>query len=137
MPFILSSDIYDKRVIMLNGFEKETKDLTEYEEDVLLPLMIQGFENHVGADRAITNREICGKLRAKGYDVTEVRVRKIVNYIRTHNLVPRLMATGKGYYITNEPGELLGYISSLKGRREAISEVINVMQQQYMKMTGT
>ena len=50
MLFTLSSDIYDKRVIMLTGFEKETKDLTEYEEDVLLPLMIQGFENHVGAD---------------------------------------------------------------------------------------
>lgn len=122
---------------MIEGFEKETADLTEYEESVLLPLMIKGFRNHIGADRAITNREICNKLRAKGYDISEVRVRKIVNHIRTHNLVPRLMATGKGYYITNEPSELIGYISSLKGRREALNEVINVMQQQYEALTGS
>lgn len=122
---------------MIDGFEKETKDLTDYEKGVLLPLMIKGFMHHVGEENAVTNKLICEKMQAKGFDINEVRVRKIINFIRTNNLVPRLMATGKGYYITNEPRELLRYISSLKGRQEAISEVINVMEQQYKQLTGS
>jgi len=125
---------------MIEGFEKQTKDLTDYEKRVLLPLMIKGLSHHVGAENAITNSEICMKLSAKGYDnINEVRVRKIINYIRNNNLVPRLMATYKGYYVTNDPAELYSYISSLSGRIAAISQIRDAMIQNYenLKMYGS
>jgi hypothetical protein len=125
---------------MIEGFEKQTKDLTDYEKRVLLPLMIKGLSHHVGAENAITNSEICMKLSAKGYDnINEVRVRKIINYIRNNNLVPRLMATYKGYYVTNDPAELYSYISSLSSRIAAISQIRDAMIQNYenLKMYGS
>ena len=124
---------------MIEGFEKQTKDLTDYEKRILLPLMIKGLGHHIGAENAITNSEICMKLSAKGYDINEVRVRKIINYIRNNNLVPRLMATHQGYYVTNDPAELYSYINSLSGRIAAISQIRDVMIQNYenLKMYGS
>lgn len=119
---------------MIDGFEKETKDLTDYEKDVLLPIMIRGFSHHVGTENAITNKQICEKMQVKGFDVNDVRVRKIINHIRTHNLVPRLMATGKGYYITNNSSELLSYISSLDGRIHAITQIRDAIKQNYEEL---
>ena len=117
---------------MINGFEKYTKDLNDYEKKTLLPIMCKCFANHIGKENAVTNSVICEKMNDKGFEkVSEARVRKIINYIRTNNLVPRLMASGSGYYITNNPNELKDYISSLKGRKEAIEGVISAVQKQY------
>jgi hypothetical protein len=117
---------------MINGFEKQTHDLTNYERNTLLPIMCKCFSHHIGKENAVTNSVICEKMNNKGYEkVTEARVRKIINHIRTNNLVPRLMASGNGYYITNSPSELRDYISSLKGRKEAIEGVICAVQKQY------
>ena len=117
---------------MINGFEKQTHDLTNYERNTLLPIMCKCFSHHIGKENAVTNSVICEKMNNKGYEkVTEARVRKIINYIRTNNIVPRLMASGSGYYITNNPSELKDYISSLKGRKEAIEGVICAVQKQY------
>ena len=117
---------------MLEGFSKQTHDLTDYEKNTLLPIMCKCFSQHVGKENAVTNNVICEKMNSKGYEkVSEARVRKIINYIRTKNLVPRLMASGSGYYITNNPDELKDYISSLKGRKEAIEGVIQAVQKQY------
>lgn len=116
---------------MIEGFEKQTKELTDYERNILLPIMCKCFKNHQGKENAITNSLICEKMTAKGYDVSEVRVRKIINQIRTYHLVPRLMATNQGYYITDDPAELNTYLQSLIGRRNAIQEVIDAVKIQY------
>lgn len=117
---------------MINGFEKFTKDLNDYEKNTLLPIMCKCFANHIGKENAVTNATICEKMNDKGYEkVSEARVRKIINYIRTNNLVPRLMASGNGYYITNNSDELKDYIESLIGRKEAIEGVICAVQKQY------
>ena len=117
---------------MIEGFSKQTHNLTDYEKNTLLPIMCKCFEKHIGKENAVTNATICEKMNAKGYEkVSEARVRKIINYIRTKNLVPRLMASGSGYYITNNPDELKDYIESLIGRKEAIEGVIQAVQKQY------
>ena len=116
---------------MIEGFEKQTKELTDYERNILLPIMCRCFKNHRGKENAITNSLICEKMTAKGYDVSEVRVRKIINQIRTYHLVPRLMATNQGYYITDDLAELNTYLQSLIGRRNAIQEVIDAVKIQY------
>lgn len=83
---------------MLHGFENETRPLNGYEKSTLLPIIVRGLANRTGAANAVSNGHICISLRNKGYKVTEVRIRKIINHIRTHGLVACLIASGKGYY---------------------------------------
>ena len=108
---------------MLELFEDYTYDLTEYEREKLLPLFIEGFENRVGVKRAVTNKQIVERLRKKQYLINDARVRKIINHIRMKNLVPGLMASSRGYYITTDPREIERYVRSLEGRESAIREV--------------
>lgn len=115
---------------MINGFEKQTEKLTDYEKEVLLPVMVKCLERKVGKENAVTNAYMCVRMNAKGYEIGEARVRKIINHIRTNNLVPRLMASSCGYYVTNDENELKSYIASLKGREDAIRAMRNAVEEQ-------
>ncbi len=115
---------------MLKGFEIETAPLSEYEEKVLLPVMVRGLHNKFGKGMAVKNGYICDRLKAAGYDITEARVRKLISYIRINGLVPRLMASSAGYYISNDRKELADYIGSLKGRELAIRAVREALEEQ-------
>ena len=115
---------------MIKGFENETKPLTNYERDVLLPVVVNGLKGKIGAAKAVSNSHICKSLRAAGYDVTEVRIRKIINHIRVNGLVFFLIASGKGYYIAEKRQEVAEYIESLKGRENAIKAVRISMEKQ-------
>ena len=119
---------------MIQNFIKETSELTKYEAEVLLPIIVMCLQHHIGKDKAVTNRQICERMKKKGYDLTETRVRKIVNRIRTNNLVECLIATSKGYYVTHNKKELENYIKSLKGREEAIRMVRESLEQQTRKL---
>lgn len=115
---------------MIYGFENETKPLSGYEQDTLLPIIVRGLMNKVGAASAVSNSHICISLRNKGYKVTEVRIRKIINHIRTHSLVTCLIASGKGYYRAENRQEVVDYIESLKGRENAIKAVRMALEKQ-------
>ena len=107
---------------MITSFEEQTHPLTEYEREVLLPIMVLGFKTKVGIERCITNPQICKALKSKGYDVTEPRIRKIVFYIRNKNLVPKLIASSKGYWIATKKEEVEIWVMSLQSRLEAMQE---------------
>jgi hypothetical protein len=107
---------------MITSFEEQTHPLTEYEREVLLPIMVLGFKTKVGIERCITNPQICKALKSKGYDVTEPRIRKIVFYIRNNNLVPKLIASSKGYWIATKKEEVEIWVMSLQSRLEAMQE---------------
>ena len=119
---------------MIQNFIKEISELTKYEAEVLLPIIALCLQHHIGKDKAVTNRQICERMKKKGYDLTETRVRKIVNRIRTNNLVECLIATSRGYYVTHDQKELENYIKSLKGREEAIRLVREALEQQSRKL---
>ena len=108
---------------MLKGFDKETAPLTEYEEKVLLPVVIRGLSTKFGKYDAVTNNHIIKCLREKVYRIDAVRLRKIINYIRTKDLIPGLIATSDGYYIATTEQELIEYEESLRGREDAIRAV--------------
>lgn len=108
---------------MIQGFSEETKPLTPYENDVMLPVIIQGLQTKVGKARAITNQEICTALKKRGYRIDNARLRKIINHIRVNGMVIGLIATSDGYYIAEKKSELEMYLESLKGREEAIRAV--------------
>jgi len=119
---------------MIENFEKETKELTDYEKWTLLPIMVKCLSKHKGKDRVISNSQMCIKMAECGYQMSDVRVRKIINHIRINALVECLIATGKGYYVAENAKEVKTYISSLKSREEAITAMRMAMEEQLKRM---
>lgn len=108
---------------MIKGFNSETAPLTEYEGNVLLPLVLRGLKTKIGKENAVTNRTIVQRLNIAGYTVTEPRIRKLINHIRMTDLLPGLIATSGGYFLATSEAELLDYEQSLIGREDAIKQV--------------
>ena len=115
---------------MLNGFHDQTKELTEYERNTLLPIIISGLQRKVGIENAITSKEIESKLNLKGYDVSGARLRKLINFIRINGLIDCLIASSKGYWIEDDKDKLLKYINSLEQRAESIMHVAECLKNQ-------
>lgn len=107
----------------IKGFDNETQPLSEYEEKTILPLVLEGLKTKLGRNNAVTNRTIVMRLNIAGYTTTEPRIRKIINYIRTADLMPGLIATSSGYFLATSEAELLDYEESLLGREDAIKQV--------------
>lgn len=115
---------------MIKGFS-ETDPLSDYELKTVLPQIVRGLLRKVGKANAITNSAIVRGMKANlNLSLTEARVRKIINHIRCHDLVPCLIATSNGYYIAESEQELREYETSLLGREEAISNVRLAIQRQ-------
>ena len=108
---------------MIKGFTEQTKPLSPYEMEMLVPRIISGLQKVVGKEKAITNSKIVALLKKEGYKLSEARVRKIINHIRVNGLVERVIATSDGYYIATSEEEMVEYIESLKGREDAIRAV--------------
>ena len=107
---------------MIKGFSEQTEPLNEYEQDTLLPIIIRGLRARIGKESAVINRYIVSQLKPT-YNVSEARVRKIINHIRTADLIPGLIATSDGYFIAETEKELRDYEESLLGRELAIRQV--------------
>ena len=119
---------------MLYGFEQQTGKLTDYEKNVLLPVMVKCLERKIGKENAVTNAYMCDRMNENGYDIGEARVRKIINYIRINGLVPCLMASSSGYYVTTDAGELSAYVTTLQGREDAIRAVRKAVEEQLQEL---
>lgn len=115
---------------MINGFTQQTEPLNEYERNTLLPVICRGLANKVGEARAITNTAITRAMKGAGYQLTEARLRKIINHIRITGMIRWLIATSKGYYIATSRQEMEDYIGSLRGREMAIRAVRESMEAQ-------
>ena len=117
---------------MIQGFKTQTEPLTDYERDTLLPVICRGLVTKVGEAKAITNTAITRAMKGAGYQLTEARLRKIINHIRVAGLIKWLVATSKGYYIATSRQEMEDYIGSLRGREEAIRAVRESMEKQLL-----
>lgn len=107
---------------MIPTFENQTHKLTEYEYNVIMPILVVGLKKKLGKSKAVTNPKICNSLKQKGYKVSEPRIRKIIYFIRQYNLVPMLIASSKGYWVTNDVNEIKDWLESLKSRIKAMEE---------------
>jgi hypothetical protein len=123
---------------MIKGFEEQTHELTEYEINNIVPILVEGLNKRVGKDRAITNPVICKHLT--GFysikKINEPRVRKCIHFIRQRNLVPRLIATSKGYWVATSLQELLDWQTTLKGRINAMAKTYEYATLQIENWTG-
>jgi hypothetical protein len=85
----------------------------------MVPMFVRCFSAH-SKSNPIKAPEIIKRLKEKGSKISEPRLRKIVNYIRTMGMIP-LIATSKGYYVSFEMPDIQDQISSLKERANSIN----------------
>lgn len=114
---------------MINGFEKETASLNEYERNTLLPI-IASWLIETNSSEPIVNRVATQWLRDRGYECTEARFRKVVSTIRLENIVSNVIATSKGYYVSDDAGEIAEYITSLRERAGSINAIADALTKQ-------
>lgn len=108
---------------MIHGFQKETSPLTEQEQSIL-PIFITSLRRHIGPDNAVSSSSIAEGLKRYGAgNVSGARIRKIINHIRTHHLVPCLVSSSKGYYVCNSVSDYDQYLLSLEERASSILAV--------------
>jgi hypothetical protein len=112
---------------MIKNFEKITSELTDKEKELVHPI-IEGFKRYT-KENPIKAQDVV--LRFNSYrnsrDLTEPRLRKIVNFIRTNGMLP-LIATSNGYYVSTDPQEIQDQIKSLIQRSNAILNCANGLQ---------
>ena len=115
---------------MITNFERETHELTEYELDILMPIILKGLSTKIGKHNAITNKAICKAMDTIGHKLHDARLRKLIHHIRAHDLILNLIATSKGYYIATTTKEVEDYIKSLSERINSIEFIRQSIQRQ-------
>ena len=108
---------------MITNFEEYTHELTS-EEMEILQLVIYGFRaykktNPIKAELIVKRMNLY--LENNGYKIrlTQPRLRKLVNYIRSNGLLP-LIANSHGYFTTDCKQTIQEQIKSLKERANSI-----------------
>jgi hypothetical protein len=114
---------------MIENFEYITIELTDDEKKLIQP-MIAGFKKRT-AENPIKAPDIVKAINISFYDTgvlknkfSEVKLRKIANYIRSYSLLP-LIATSKGYYTSYNPEDIESQIRSLGQRVSSIQSCMN------------
>ncbi len=120
---------------MKKELKKGTRPLTNYHQNVLLPILMKGLEMKKGKMNAVTSKQIVNGLRSQGLKINHRDVCMLINHIRTNDLVVGLMASSStGYYITNSEQDFMDYEQSLLGREKAIRKVRMSIQRQRRSM---
>lgn len=115
---------------MIYGFTKQTKPLTASEKEAV-GIIVAVLSKAHGIKNAVRSPDLaimCG--------LNTVRIRKVVNYIRTQGLVPCLIASSFGYYIAENAEEVIAYEESLRGRESAIRQVRERIEEQRVRKFG-
>lgn len=112
---------------MITNFEHYTLELTD-EEKKLIPLLINGFSKRT-KDNPIKAPELIQRMNENREKygiktITEPRLRKLCNFIRSKGILP-LIATSDGYYCSHDKTEIQRQIQSLIERADAIYNSAN------------
>jgi len=116
---------------MLTGFEKLTKELNDDELNKV-DTIVKGLGARIGKNNAITSSRICDKM-----NLTAVRLRKIIHFIRINGLLFGLCSNSKGYYMASNLDELDECIISLKQRIRSQVDVLNELEKQTVMFGGS
>lgn len=85
--------------------------LEEYEIKTIAPMVVETLKSKVGISNCIKGHIILSWLHACGHDINPGRFRLIINYIRSNDLIVGLVASGKGYYRTDDPAVIKKWIA--------------------------
>ena len=103
--------------------KNKSHSLSNYELNVLLPILKKGLEKKNGRINAVKGKQIIEGLKSHGLKISERQMQRLINHIRMNDLIAGLMASSKGYYISCSAEELMDYENRLLSREEAIKEV--------------
>lgn len=79
----------------------------------------------------ITNNDLRAIMMAKHQiHLSQIQMRKIINYIRTEGIVKNLAADWEGYWIEKDTLKVMKYIKSLELRAKSIMNVATKMRKQ-------
>lgn len=104
---------------MITNFEEITHELTDDELEIV-PMFVKSFQKYT-KENPIKAVDIVSRWNKSGGTVkmSQPRLRKICNYIRSNSLLP-LIATSSGYYVSNDRDEIEKQIKSLTERANSI-----------------
>ena len=107
-------------------FEEQTFDITEHEQSFVLPRLIALLKTRKGKEAAMTSTKIYEAL-----NITPVRLRKLIGFIRYKNLMIGLCSSGNGYFVAINKAEFETCIISLRQRLAKQQLVVDAMTDQY------
>ena len=118
---------------MLKKFESITKELNQFELECV-EFLGQWFMANKGKRNVVKN-DAMGKMIEKKFNknICQPRVRKVVQALRMNGL-PNLIASGKGYFYTEDVKEIEDWIISLKQRELAIRNIREKAERQVQIM---
>lgn len=126
----------------LTLFTNITEELTELEKTTLVPMLLDTL-SFTHEKKRVTGANICKWFKASGYAVSEVRLRKMINYCRVLNLKQGvdchignsvIIGAGNGYYITCDPKTVQDQIDSLQGRIDSMAAVVDSLKAQLISI---
>lgn len=108
---------------MLTNFEEITHELSN-EELEIIPIVVHGFkkytkENPIKAPTIVTGLNEYLKKNNFKIRMTQPRLRKMVNYIRSNSIIP-LIATSNGYFTSDCKETIRDQVQSLQQRANSI-----------------
>jgi hypothetical protein len=110
----------------VTNFESITYELTEDElkhvSGLVLALKLRTKESAIKAPEIVKSMNIFAE-RNKLCKMTDARLRKCINYIRSNSILP-VIATSQGYYCSYDEKELSDQIKSLTERANSIMDCV-------------
>lgn len=120
---------------MITNFEQITENLNERDKiyEPFVCRVLKGLNKAVKAPVIVymVNQAIATEYDPREANFTEVRLRKFVNYYRSHGIMP-ICATSKGYFVSFENSVLESQIKSLEERAHGILLAANGLKK-YLK----
>lgn len=113
---------------MLNGFEEQTKKLTD-KEKIQARIIYRYLSNAFSVGKGITNDKMRKMFKLEtGDKISGARVRKMINWMHVNGYLKGLKATSNGYAQAKSLDELISYKESLVGRISAVQERIKAVE---------
>jgi protein tyrosine phosphatase len=115
----------------LTLFTNITEELTDLEKNTLVPMLLDTLKMTDEKHR-VKGRHFSNWFHACRFEVSEARIRKMVNYIRVTNAAkPKvLIGASTGYFLTDDVRVVDEQIESLNGRVDSMQAVIDSLKSQ-------
>ena len=126
---------------MITGFEKYTKELSEYEAKKLAPIIFTELIEAYFQNKILSNSEIRSRAKKKGYNVTPARFRKIIRAIRVEKSYELedgralvLIANSYGTFLSSDMNAIKSWVQSVRERTYAMVHTVLSVEKQIKKI---
>lgn len=111
--------------------------LTYFHKVQIVPLVVEKLQKATSKSRFVSGPEICHSIyKHHGIKINSGLLRTILHYIRINGIVKCLLATGQGYYITNDTLEMQTYLKTLQSRIKQIGILKKALDAQGHEVLG-